>query len=268
MGLRINGNADPSDGIRRTQEALTKTLRQIGSAKRITQAGDDAAGLAISENLRAAERAFQQGVRNLSDGVSVARTADAAIGTSSELVSRMRELTVQAGNGTLSETAQGAIQSEFDALAEELTRVTGATEFNGQKLLNGDTSGSGAVTLRDGTGGDDVVQISIQDLSAEALGVDNLDVTDGATLDALDMALNTLAGARGELGAVESRLQSGIDNLESIRENTAAANSRIADVDIAEATADLAKSQILEQMQVSVQAQANISASMALSLLR
>lgn len=267
MALTIGPNT-PSSGLARARQSLSKTLDQLSSGHRITRAGDDAAGLAISEGLRADERAFAQGQRNLSDGISLARTAEGALGQQSEIVSRMRELAVQAGNGALSDDQKAAIQTEFDQLAEEVTRISEATEFNGRTVLNGDASGAGAVTMRDGTGGNDVVQISISDHSAQSLGAEGADVTDPATLDALDDALSTISATRAELGSVESRLESGIRTLETARENTAAANSRIRDADFAQAAAELARAQIMEQASVATAVQSNIAAFTALELLR
>ena len=267
MALTIGPNTSTT-GVAKARESLAKRLNQLSSGQRITRAGDDAAGLAISENMRAAERALAQGQRNLSDGISLARTAESSLAEASNIVARMRELTVQAGNGVLGDQERASIQNEFDQLAQEITRISDATEFSGRKLLNGDASGPGAVTLRDGTGGDDVVQISIQDHSAQSLSLEGRDVTDPSTLDALDDALNSISSTRAELGAVERRLETGIRNLETARENTAAANSRIRDADFAMAAAELATSQILEQVAVATAVQANISALTALDLLR
>jgi flagellin len=268
MGIKINP-MDSSARIERTRRALEKTHSQLSSAQRIARAGDDAAGLAISENLRAAERAFHQGVRNLSDGISVSQTAQGALSEISNNLGRMRELTVQAGNGILDDQQKAAIQAEYDQLSSEITRIAESTTFGGRQLLNGETSGTGAMTLRDGTGGaSDAVQVSIGDVTAGAIGVEGLAVTDGTTLDRLDEALARVSQEQGELGTVENRLRSGIRNLQNTIENTAAANSRIRDTDVAKAAADKVKNQLLNQMGVSVQAQANISASMALHLLQ
>jgi len=267
MALTIGPNT-PSSGLARARESVFKALDQLSSGQRITRAGDDAAGLAISEGLRAVERAFAQGQRNLSDGISLARTAEAALGQQSDIVSRMRELAVQAGNGALSDEQVSSIQNEFNQLAEEVTRISESTEFNNRKLLNGDASGAGAVTMRDGTGGNDVVQVSISDQSAQSLGVAGADVSDPATLDALDDALSAISATRAELGSVENRLESGIRNLETARENTAAANSRIRDADFAQVAAELARSQIMEQLSVATAVQSNIGAFTALELLR
>ena len=199
----------PTTSTRRlleTQEAIRKTLEKLSSGRRINAAADDAANLAISEKLRALERGFQQGVRNLNDGISVARTAEGALSETSNLASRMRELTIQAGNGALGDAERAAIQTEFDALSEEITRISESTTFNGRNLLNGDTSGTDAITLRDGSGGNDVVQISIEDKGAAALGLEGLDVSNAYTLTAIDLALERISASRADLGAVESRL--------------------------------------------------------------
>ncbi len=257
-----------SSALERTQQALKKTFAQLSSLKRITSAQDDAAGLALSENLRAAERSFAQGERNLADGISLARTAEGGLSGISDNLVRMRELAVQAGNGALDDSARATIQTEFDALSAEITRASEATHFGGRSLLNGDVSGANSIKLRDGTGSGEVLEISLDSASAASLGVEGLDVSDGATLDALDQAIGAVASARGKLGATESRLESGIRNLQNIRQNTAEANSRIADADIAQLAAELTKQQILQEMQLSAQAQANISAGRALQLLR
>jgi len=262
LGPAGSGNARNLDA---SQRVLERTFERLSSGKLLNRAADDAAALAISETLRAAERAFQQGLRNLSDGVSVVRTAEGGLSQASEITSRLRELAVQAGNSTVSEAGQNAIQAEFDQLTQELTRLSESTTFNGQKLLNGDTSGPDALTVRDGTASGDVVQVSIADQSAAGLGLTNLKATDADAIDKLDQALTQISSARGELGAAESRLQSGINNVQSIRENTAAANSRIRDTDFARAAADLTKSQILQQFQTAVQGQANVAASTALA---
>jgi flagellin len=267
MALTI-GPSTPTTGIERARQNLQKALGQLASGARINRAGDDAAGLAISEQMNAAERSYAQGQRNLSDGISVTRTAEGALGQTSDIIGRLRELAVQAGNGALGEDAVAAIQQEYDLLSSEITRVSQATEFNGRKLLNGDTSGGDAINLRDGTGGNDVIQVSIGDHSAQALGVEGLSVSDPATLDALDQALSSISTTRADLGAVEHRLESGIRNMQSMHENTAAARSRIQDTDFAQAASNRARSQIMERASIAAQVHANISAETVLGLLR
>ncbi len=262
------GPATRTSALDRTQQALKKTFTQLSTLKRITAARDDAAGLALSENLRAAERTFAQGERNLTDGISLARTAEGGLAGISDSLVRMRELAVQAGNGALDDSARAAIQTEFDALSAEITRTAESTRFGSRSLLNGEIAGADAVQLRDGSESGGVATISIDSASATSLGVEGLDAADAATLDALDQAIGTVSSARAELGSTESLLQSGVRNLQNIRENTAAANSRISDADVAESVAELIKLQVLQQAQVFVQAQANIQAGLALQLLR
>ena len=163
MALRIGGSGTSANGLERARRQAQAALEKLSSGLRINRAADDAAGLAISENLKAAERAFNQGQRNLSDGISVARVAEGALGQQAELVSRMRELAVQAGNGALDDGAKNAIRQEFNTLRDEVDRISNATEFNGRKLLNGDIEGPNSIKLRDGTGSSDVIQISISD---------------------------------------------------------------------------------------------------------
>lgn len=162
--MAIGIDAGRSAGnINQARLGLLKSFERLSSAQRINSASDDAAGLAISENLRAAERAFSQGQRNLSDGISLARTAEGALGETSNTLGRIRELVIQAGNGALGDNERAAIQSEVDQLTAEITRTAESTQFSGRNLLNGEADGSGAITFRDGTGSDDVVQISIAD---------------------------------------------------------------------------------------------------------
>lgn len=267
MALKVNP-ASPTQAIQRTQARLEKSLSQLSSLQRITQASDDAAGLAISEKLRAVERALHQGTRNLSDGISLARTAEGGLSQTSDNLIRMRELTVQAGNGALGETEKQAIQAEFDQLAAEITRTAEATSFGQRKLLTGEISGANAVSLRDGSGGDDVIQVSAPDQRAAALGVEGLDVSDASSLDAIDSAIGAVSATRAGLGAAERRLESGIQNLRTTAENTASAHSRIRDADVALTASSLAKDQLMQQAQVATAAQAHISGALALELLR
>jgi flagellin len=252
-----------------SQTALQKSLSRLSSGQRITQAGDDAAGLAISEKLRATERSFAQAERNLSDGISLTRTADGALGQQTEITIRLRELAVQAQNGTLDDASRGSIQREFDQLTSEITRIAEATRFGGRNLLNGEASGAGAFTIRDGTSSDGsgVVSIALPDARSDALGLAGLQASDGATLDRLDEALQSLSSTRGDLGAAESRLASATENVRVSRETTSAALSRIRDTDFAQASAESARAQIQQRIQVAVQVQANISAGTALRLL-
>ncbi|MCP4005292.1 MAG: flagellin FliC [bacterium] len=264
IGLEIAARTSPME---RTQNALHKTFSQLSSLKRVNSASDDASALARSENLRAFERALAQGERNLNDGVSLTQTAESGLGQIGEQLSRLRELSVQAGSPVLDDTGRAALQSEADAITSEITRLSKATQFNGQGLLTGELSGSNAVTLRDGSA-EGAIQLSIADSSADALGLAGFDVTDPASLENIDSAMTSINSSRAELGAFGNRLESGIHNLQAQRENTAAANSRLVDADVAKATAELAKNQVQQEFQIAVSAQANILSGAALHLLR
>ncbi len=234
------------DAMRRTRELLHRDAARLSSGRRLTRSGDDAAGLAIATQLRAAERSVAQGARNLADGVSLARTAQGALASTSDALVRMRELAVQAGNGALGAAERSAIQAEYDQLAAEITRTSEATRFGQRPLLDGSLSAA----LRDGTGS--AISLTIGDQSAEALGVAGLDSADPATLDQLDLALEQVSRARGDLGAIESRLESGIRNLSSHAGSLAAARSRIDDTDYADSSADFARNALLARAQVAI----------------
>jgi len=246
--------------MRRTQDLLLRDSARLASARRITRAGDDAAGLAISEQLRAAERSLRQGVRNFSDGVSLVRTAEGALASASDALVRMRELAVQAGNGTLGPAERAALQVEYDELAAEITRTSDATQFGGRRLLDGSLSAE----FTDGTGS--AIGVAVGDASAETLGVAGLDASDGATLDALDSALTQVSRSRADLGAIETRLESGIRNLSSHVGHLAQSRSRIADADYAESASDFARHGLLARAQIAtaVHAQRLLSAPLRL----
>jgi flagellin len=250
------------DAMRRTRDLLLGDWARLGSGRRLARSGDDAAGLAIATQMRAAERSIAQGARNLADGVSLARTAEGALATTSDALVRMRELAVAAGNGALGAAERAAIQAEYDALAQEITRISDATAF-GQRLL---LDGSLAVGVADGTG--NAIALSVGDQSAHALGVDGLDAADPDTLDALDSALASVARARGDLGALESRLESGIRSLSSHAAHLAASRSRIEDTDYAESSSDFARHALLSRAQIATAARAHQLRGALLALLR
>ncbi len=232
------------DAMRRARDLVLRDWERLASGRRINRAGDDAAGLAIASALHASERSLRQGVRNLSDGVNLAGTAEGALETSADALVRMRELVVAGGNGALGESGRAAIQAEYDELAEEITRISDATEYGDRPLLDGSLS----VQLSDGTG--TASTLSVGDQSAQALGVAGLSVGNGATLDAIDAAIASVTGARANLGAAESRLESGIRSLTAQAENVAAARSRIEDTDYAESASDFARHSLLSRAQI------------------
>jgi len=276
MGLRINTNiasisAQRALGI--TKMNLDNNLRKMSSGERITRASDDAAGLAISEKLKAHIRGIRQAKRNADDGISLIQTAEGALNEVSNIVIRLRELSIQAASDTVCDVERGFSNIEFQNLLEEIQRISKGTEFNGRKLL-------------DGTGGLVEVQVGIHndptqdrikfdssetDATLEAIGLmgEACNTKEGAqlSLHKLDDALTKINGNRANLGALQNRLQSAGNTIAITEENFSAANSRIRDVDVASETADMAKNNILSQAGVSVLAQANQSPNFALKLL-
>ncbi len=267
MTLRIDGNSGFSFGqMGRTQTATDRAMRKLSVGKRIAQAADDPAGLAIAQRLSAQERSFGQGERNLQDGQSLARTAEASLSTTSDSIVRMRELTVQAQNGTLNDQDRAAIQEEYDQLAAEVTRTAESTSFGGQKLLDGSASGASAVQLHDGTGAPPTT-VDIGDQRAAALGIEGRSVADPNTLQALDQAAERVSSARASLGATDNRLEHQQQSVAVARESTSAARSRIEDVDYAVEIAELTRQRILREGQIALQGQTARAGSSALRLL-
>jgi flagellin len=276
MGLRINTNV-PSLSAQRSlginTRNLNDNLRKLSSGERITRSGDDAAGLAISENLKAQIRGMRQAKRNAGDAVSLLQTAEGGMNEISNIIIRLRELSIQAASDTVGQTERGYSDIEFQNLKEEIDRISRSTEFNGIKLLDG----SGAkLEFQVGTKNDPVLDRlhfdgSQADASLKALGleVDGVSTKEGAqaALQKLDDALVHINGTRANFGALQNRLQSTQNNLEISDENLSAANSRIRDVDVASETADMTKNNILLQAGISVLSQANNSPNTALKLL-
>jgi flagellin len=272
MALTINTNVASLNAQRNlstTQLALNKSMERLSSGLRINRAGDDAAGLAIFQNMQANIRSMNQAVRNANDGISMVQTAEGALGETSNILLRMRELATQSASGTVSDTQRGNIQVEFAALQDEITRISTVTNFNGTSLLNASLT----TTLQIGSGNssNDRLDVVTTGASATALGVNASSVTTSTTaqtaLTAIDTAISSVSTMRGSLGAVQNRLQSTINNLQVAVENTSAANSRIVDVDVAAESANMTRSQILTQAGVSILSQANQNPQLALKLL-
>ena len=276
MGLRVNTNLASINAQRNlynTGVKLSKSLEKLSSGLRINRAGDDAAGLAISESLKSEIRALQQAGRNANDGISMVQTAEGSLDEISGIAIRLRELAEQAANGTLGQNERQFLDDEFQALTAEIDRIAATTEFNGTKLIDGS---GGAVAIQVGTGSTSNDRISLDfattvDSAALSLDSATLTGTDGANaraaIDSLDSALTTITQTRASFGAVQNRLESTVRNLGVAVENLSAANSRIRDVDVAEESANMTSLQILQQAGVSVLAQANLSPQSALSLL-
>lgn len=276
MGLRINTNvaslsAQRNLGVTRTN--LDSNLRKLSSGERITRAADDAAGLAISEKLKGHIRGIRQARRNADDGISLIQVAEGGLSEISNLVIRLRELSVQAASDTIGDTERSFSDIEFQQLKEEIERISSGLEFNGKKLLDGS---SGVVEVQVGIHNDptqDRIKYdgTLANSTLAALGItgEQIQSKEGAqvSLSRLDDALVKINGVRANMGAMQNRLQSTINNLGITDENYSAANSRIRDVDVASETADMAKNNILNQAGVSVLAQANTASQFALKLL-
>ncbi len=275
MGLRVNTNV-ASIGAQRNLYNVTNRLQgnyaRLSSGMRISTAADDAAGLGISEKMRSQIRSYQVAGRNAMDGLSMSQTAEGALGEVGNILGRMRELSVQASNGTLSADDRLTIGSELTALSDEITRISTETEFNGVSLLDGTGGSAGSVSIQVGIDAGDSITLDFSNaLAASDLSVDTLDVSSEAAAAAgiatIDAAITLVSGVRGEQGAAQNRLQSSIRSIQSVTENLSAAESRIRDVDVAYETADLTRNSILQQAATSVLAQANAQPQLALSLL-
>ncbi|MFN0244932.1 MAG: flagellin [Planctomycetota bacterium] len=272
MGLRVNTNIaslNAQSNLGSVTNRLQANYAKLSSGLRIANAADDAAGLGISERMRSQIRSFGAAARNAQDGISLVQTAEGALNESSNILNRMRELAIQASNGTLSSADRDTINTEVSALIEELDRISDTASFNGVNLLDGSSS---TASIQVGVNDGDVIDIGLQDTTTATLGVDSV-TTDTATnasdaLADIDAAIETLNTARGSLGAVQNRLTSAYTSIQNARENLSAAESRIRDVDVAQETADLTRNSIMQQAAVSVLSQANVQPQLALSLLR
>ena len=255
----------------KTEGLMSTSMARLSSGLRINTAADDAAGLAISEKLRANVRGLAQAQRNANDGISMLQTAEGAMNEISEMMIRMRELAVQSANGTLGSTERTALDNEFDELVAEIDRIAKGTKFAGETLLDGGMSQTFQVGVSN-TGNDQIfVSMATVTTGASGLNISGLDISSDtaaqSALATLDTALSTISARRGTLGAKQNRLNVTINNLAAMHENLSAANSRIRDADIASESANFTKSQILMQAGISVLAQANQLPSMALSLI-
>lgn len=276
MGLRINTNvtslaAQRTLGANNTEQA--STLGKLSSGTRIVKAADDAAGLAISEKLRAQIRGVNQAERNANDGISMIQTAEGGLSEASNILVRLRELAVQSSSDTVGESERKFTDLEYQNLKQEMERISSVTEFNGKKLLNGQGD---KYDFQIGINNDDFqdrIKFDAQKMNAglEALGIGELSVASKeasqASLSKVDEAIQNVSGQRAELGAVQNRLTSTINNLQTSSENLSAANSRIRDTDFAAETAKNTKMNILTQAGTSVLSQANAQGQAALKLL-
>jgi flagellin len=272
MALRINQNIAAMNSYRNlsvTDGQMSKSLEKLSSGFRINRAADDAAGLAISEGLRAQVGGLKVAVRNAQDGVSVVQTAEGALTESHAILQRMRDLAVQAANeGSQGSKAQEAADLEFQELTKELNDISGKTKFGDQALLNGSYNKDFQV----GANASETLAVSISDMSATGLNVatQNIKSKSGATaaITALDSAIESVSTTRAKLGATQNRLEHKINNLNVTVENLSASESRIRDTDMASEMVSFTRSQILSQAGTSMLSQANQSSQGVLSLLR
>lgn len=277
MGLRIATNVTALNAQRQmaiTRTNLDKTLEKLASGSRINHAGDDAAGLAISENLKAQIRGMRQAKRNALDGTSLIQVSEGGLNEISNMLVRLRELSIQAASDTIGDTERQFTDREFQSLKQEIDRIANVTQFNGVPLLNGK---AGIFEIQVGTQNNPILdrvvyngERSDASLDALKLGGESAATKQGAqlSLSVIDDALIRVNSIRADLGALQNRLQSTINNLAISDENLSAANSRIRDTDIAEEVSEMTKQNILMQAGISVLGQANNTNSSALKLLQ
>jgi flagellin len=270
MGLRINTNVAALDAGRqlsRSTEELNLSLERLSSGLRINRASDDAAGLAIAEGFRSVVRGLQVAQRNAQDGVSMVQTAEGSLSETTNILQRIRELAVQASNGTQSDDNRAAIDTEVQQLLAQIDDIAEDTQFNGISVL----STAQTVTLQAGSQTGQTLEIAFEGAKSDDLGVDSISISSWAgavsAISAIDAALKSVNNMRSNLGAQQNRLEFTINTLAIQEENSAASESAIRDADIAKETIQFTRNQILVSAGTSVLAQANVVPQTALSLL-
>ena len=275
MGVIIQTNTASMEAQRNlayNQNQLQVSFNRLSSGFRINSAKDDAAGLAISESLKSQIRSFTVAERNASDGISMAQTAEGALGEVHGILGRMRELAVQASNGSLTSTDRGFLQTEFSSLQSEITRIQGSAKFNGRQLVS---STAETITLQVGLDNtqSDQIAVTLGGVSLATIAGTSTAISGStaslalASLSTIDQAISDVSTSRSSFGAAMNRLETAQSSITTMRLNLSAANSRIRDVDVATETATLSRNQVLSQAGVSVLAQANQLPNLALNLL-
>ena len=260
MAQVINTNVyslNAQRNLNRSQEGLATSLQRLSSGLRVNTARDDAAGLAVAQRMEADARGLTVAMRNASDGISFAQTADGALATAADMLQRMRELAVQALNGTIGATERGYLDTEYQQLNTELARLQGAAKLNNQSVF-------GTFSFQIGAAAADSMSATFGSVTAPG---GNISAAASTALSAIDTALNSVASNRATIGGVMGRMQFTIQQLETARENQYAARSRIMDADFAAETANLTRAQILQQSGTAMVAQANSVPQNVLSLL-
>ncbi|MDC1173850.1 flagellin [Bacteriovoracaceae bacterium] len=276
MGLRIATNIASQTVQKNLKEVSNKSdasLEKLSSGKRITKAADDAAGLAIATNLEAQTKGLRQATRNANDGISLVQTAEGGLNEVSNILVRMRELTVQAASDTVGENERGFLDKEYQQLVAEVDRISESTTFNGTNLLNGE--GSGSLDFQVGAFAGEQNQIAFDssesDASTGSIGISGSGISDKGdalgSIEVIDGAIGKVSGQRATLGSIQSRLQSTVSNLEVQTINQDSARSVIQDVDVAEESAKLAANQVVKSAGITTLAQANALPNNALRLI-
>jgi flagellin len=268
MSLRITTNVEAFNAYRHLNNissSVSKSMERLSSGYRINKAADDAAGLGISEGMRAQVRGLAMAQRNIQDGVSLVQTAEGSLDQVHSMLQRIRELAVQSKNGTLSQAGRDAIQTEISQLASEVERIGSSAAFNGITLLGA----SGSVTFQVGANDGQTISVSLISLGS-ALGTAyySLSATGTGDISEIDNAIAAVSSQRSTFGAVQNRLENALSVAGAYQENLTAAESRIRDVDMAEEMVNLTKNQILAQAGQSMLAQANQAPQQVLQLLR
>jgi len=272
--MRINHNISALNTYRQLSFNNTQTaknLEKLSSGYRINRAGDDAAGLAISEKMRGQIRGLEMATKNAQDGISLIQTAEGALNETHAILQRIRELAVQAANDTNTDNDRAELQKEVDQLLQEIDRIADTTQFNTKNLLDGSLSGSGLI-FHIGANQDQNVTLTISSMRASGLGVSGIDISSqsGANnaITTIDNAIDKVSSERAKLGAMQNRLEHTINNLGAAAENLTAAESRIRDVDMAKEMMEFTKNSILTQAAQAMLAQANQLPQGVLQLLR
>ncbi len=276
MGLKIATNIASEmvqKNLKESSENSSNQLEKLSSGKRITKSSDDAAGLAIATNLKAQTDGLRQATRNANDGVSLVQTAEGGLNEISNILVRLRELSIQSSSDTVGEAERGFLNKEYTQLSNEIDRISESTVYNGENLLNG--SGNGQMEFQVGAFAGDENRIeydsSLTDATISTIGISGTDITTKTdardTISSIDDAINTVSGYRANLGSVQSRLSSTISSLETQVLNQENARSVIEDVDVASATAKLTASNIVKSAGVSTLVQANNMPNSALRLI-
>lgn len=274
MGLTVQTNVQSmfaQNQMEKTSQSLSKTFQRLSSGFRINDASDDAAGLGISKSMNAQVRSYAVAERNANDAVSMLQTADGGADQIHELLTRMRDLAVQASNGSLATNDYTNLDAEFQASLSEIDRVASSTQFNGINLLAG-AAAARQFQVGIGTATTDRISVSFGGAGATQLAVNGTSVTTftnaQTAITALDAGIQSLSGVRGGFGAAMNRVNVAVSSLQSMQTNMSASLSRIRDTDVAKEAANLSRNQVLSQAGASVLSQANQSPQLALSLLR